>query len=375
MKRITLLFLLFFTQFIFAQFNANDVKYYVGSGTETAYFIIDFKDGTDDCSYAWGYRYNVTDNPSAADMLEDIAAEEPNLTIDITGGYLKDIIFNSHSGIDSNPDWWSIWCGGGTSSSSLLMGGGIVSSQLQNGLWYGVSYGFMNPTSEHPATPIPAYSSQWYDATDIITWLGTGSNQSVIVIDFGTDTANIADSYAFGIRYNGTITAEDALDLIVTELNGGFDYVISSTDIASVTIGSRTETAAGTIQWSTYSGTDLSNWKTENNLSIVTLDNNDWLGLSFGTRRPFIPQDITASLSTKSFNQIKVNVYPNPTSDVLNIDTTENIDNVIVYNLSGQKVLQTNTQPTVNVSSLNAGVYLLEVQTEKGTGIMKFVKK
>jgi len=375
MKRITLLFLLFFTQFIFAQFTANDVKYYVGTGTETAYFIIDFKDGTDDRSYAWGYRYNAADNPSAADMLEDIDAEEPNLSVDIVSGYLKDIIFNSHSGIDSNPDWWSIWCQGGTSSSSLLMGGGIASSQLQDGLWYGVSYGFSNPTSQAPATPIPAYSSQWYDATDIITWLGTGSNQSLIVIDLGTDTATIADSYAFGIKYNGTISAEDALDLIVTELNGGFDYTMSNTDIASVTIGTRTETAAGTTEWKAYSGTDLSNWKTENDFSQVTLTNNEWLGLSIGTRRPFTPQDITASLSTKSFNQINVSVYPNPTSDVLNIDTTENINNVIVYNLSGQKVLQTNTQAAVNVSALNAGVYLLEVQTEKGTGIMKFVKK
>jgi len=373
MKRITLLFLLFFTQFIFAQFTANDVKYYVGSGTETAYLVVDFKDGTDDRSYAWGYRFNTGNSETFGGMMAAIANAEPNLTIDpVTGaGFLNHVTFNSHTSVGGS-DWWSTWSG--TSAQTFAMNGGI-SESLTDGRWYGVSYGFSNPTSQAPVTPIAAYSSQWYDATDIITWLGTGSNQSLVVIDFGTDTANVADSYAFGIRYNGTITAENALDLIATELNGGFDYTMSGTDVASVTIGSRTETPAGTTEWKAYSGTDLSNWKTESDLSLVTLDNNDWLGLSIGTRRPFIPQDITASLSTKSFNQIKVNVYPNPTSDVLNINTTENINNVIVYNLSGQKVLQTNTQPTVNVSSLNAGVYLLEVQTEKGTGIMKFVKK
>jgi len=374
MKRITLLFLLFFTQLISAQFTANDVKYYVGSGTETAYFIIDFKDGTDDRSYAWGYRYNATDNPSAADMLEDIDAEEPNLSVDIVNGYLKDIIFNSHSGIDSNPDWWSIWCQGGTSSSSLLMGGGIASSQLQDGLWYGVSYGFMNPTSEHPATPIAAYSSEWYKSTDIVTWLGTGSNQSLVVVDFGTDTNNVADSYVFGIQYNGSITAEDALDLIQTELNSGFDYVMTTNVLSSVTIGNRRATATGSTAWKAYSGTDLSNWKIESDLSVITLDNNDWLGLSIGTRRPFTPQEITASLSTNKFNTIEANVYPNPTSDILNIQTPESITNVTAYNISGQKVLQANTQ-TLNVSALKAGVYILKVETTKGSATLKFIKK
>lgn len=374
MKKITLLFLLFFTQIIFAQFTASDVKYYVGTGTQTAYFIIDFRDRTDDSSYAWGYRYNTNDNPSAAKMLLDIAAAEQNLRVDITGaGYLKDVIFNSHKGIDSNPDWWSIWCQGGTSSSTLLSGGGIASSQVQNGLWYGISYGW-NPGPEHPANPIAAYSSQWYKNTDVITWLGTGANQSLVVVDFGTDTNNVADSYVFGIQYNGSITAEAALDLINTELNGGFDYVMTANVLSSVTIGTRTETATGTTLWKAYSGTDLSSWKTESDLSLVTLDNNDWLGLSIGTRRPFTPQDITASLSTNKYNTIEANVYPNPTSDILNIQTAETITNVMAYNISGQIVLQSNTQ-TLNVSALKAGVYILKVETVKGSATLKFVKK
>lgn len=374
MKKITLLFLLFFTQIIFAQFTASDVKYYVGTGTETAYLVVDFKDGTDDRSYAWGYRYNAADAPKMEDIITAIAGTEPNFTYVFgvfgTSNFLNDIIFNSHSGIAGTPDYWSTW--EGPDESSFMQNGGL-SSLLQDGAWYGVSYGFSNPTAEEPATPIAAYSSQWYKNTDVITWLGTGSNQSLVVVDFGTDTSNIADSYVFGIQYNGTITAEDALDLINTELSG-FDYVMTTNVLSSVTIGTRTETAAGTTSWKAYSGTDLSNWKTESDLSLVTLDNNDWLGLSIGTRRPFTPQDITATLSTSKHNTIEANVYPNPASDILNIQTAESIRNVTAYNIAGQKVLQANTQ-TLNVSALKAGVYILKVETLKGLATLKFVKK
>lgn len=372
MKRITLLFLLFFTQIIFAQFTPSDVKFHVGTGTETAYLVVDFKDGTDDRSYAWGYHYTPGTGQTFASMLVAIAAAEPNFTINPTTGgpFLNHITFNDHTSVGGT-DWWSTWSG---TSPQTFSGNGGVSESLTNGRWYGCSYGFSNPSMQAPAEPIPAYSSQWFKNADVITWLGTGSNQSLVVVDFGTDTNNVADSYVFGIKYNGSITAEDALDLINTELNGGFDYVMSTNVLSSVTIGSRTETAAGSTAWKAYSGTDLSNWKTETDLSLITLDNNDWLGLSIGTRRPFTPQDITASLSTSKFNSIEASVYPNPTSDILNIQTAESITNVVAYNIAGQKVLQTNTQ-TLNVSALKSGVYILKVETAKGSATLKFVKK
>lgn len=78
--------------------------------------------------------------------------------------------------------------------------------------------------------------------------------------------------------------------------------------------------------------------------------------------------------SNPSHNTIQANVYPNPASDILNIQTAESITNVTAYNISGQKVLQANTQ-TLNVSALKAGVYILKVETLKGSATLKFVKK
>jgi len=374
MKKITLLFLLFFTQIIFAQFTANDVKYYVGTGTETAYLVVDFKDGTDDSSYAWGYRFNSNENPDLEDIISAVVNAEPNFSYTFTaysfGNLLTGVAFNSHGQSSNTQDWWSTWTGTSLSTFSSNLG---LGSPVLNNEWYGLSFVVGQNAPVAPVNPIAAYSSQWYENSDVITWVGTGTNQSLVVVDFGTDTNNVADSYVVGIQYDGAITAEDALDLIKTELTG-FDYVMTANVLSSVTIGTRTETAAGTNLWKAYSGTDLSNWTTESDLSLVTLDNNDWLGLSIGTRRPFTPQDITAALSTSKHNSIEANVYPNPTSDILNIQTAESITNVTAYNIAGQKVLQANTQ-TINVSNLKTGVYVLKVETTKGTATLKFVKK
>lgn len=373
MKRITLLFLLFFTQIIFAQFNAADVKYFVGTGSKTAYLVVDFNDDNEPTSYVWGYRFNDT-NLTMEDLITAIDTDEAGMISEIPSGFLYSLNYNHH--IPSEDDYWSTWSG--TASNNMTMNNGVNNDALIDGKWYGLSYGYgftpTTPPMSHPSEPVPAYSSQWYKKSDIVTWLGTGSNQSLVVVDFGTDTNNVADSYVFGIQYNGSITAEAALDLINTELNGGFDYVMTANVLSSVTIGTRTETAVGTTSWKAYSGTDLSSWKTESDLSLVTLDNNVWLGLSIGTRRPFTPQDITAALSTSKHNSIEENVYPNPTSDILNIQTAESITNVTAYNIAGQKVLQANTQ-TLNVSALKAGVYILKVETVKGSATLKFVKK
>ena len=45
-----------------------------------------------------------------------------------------------------------------------------------------------------------------------------------------------------------------------------------------------------------------------------------------------------------------------------------------IYNYYGQLVLQSKTI-IINVSNLSSGVYFLEVETNKGKGVKKIVKK
>ena len=67
--------------------------------------------------------------------------------------------------------------------------------------------------------------------------------------------------------------------------------------------------------------------------------------------------------------------YPNPAGNVINLNFAEEVEcqSVEIFTLDGRLVetfpetsLQTSSQPTIDISSLNAGVYILKVKTADG---------
>ena len=73
-------------------------------------------------------------------------------------------------------------------------------------------------------------------------------------------------------------------------------------------------------------------------------------------------QNTTAS--TEDVFSNKFSVYPNPSSDVLNIRTNEPIDKVELYNTIGQLIVAKKTT-YINISSINRGVYILKIYSGK----------
>ena len=70
--------------------------------------------------------------------------------------------------------------------------------------------------------------------------------------------------------------------------------------------------------------------------------------------------------------------YPNPSSDVINLNATENIERVTIYNMLGQKVLDQNINATssqLDVANLVTGTYLMEVYAGGKTASHKVIKK
>lgn len=80
-----------------------------------------------------------------------------------------------------------------------------------------------------------------------------------------------------------------------------------------------------------------------------------------------------------------INIYPNPTSNILNIDFTTNDKNDInlsIYDVNGRLIPQSNSVNTtnknnyqINVSHLKTGTYILILKTDNYTSTHKFVKK
>lgn len=83
------------------------------------------------------------------------------------------------------------------------------------------------------------------------------------------------------------------------------------------------------------------------------------------------------SLSVKQNSIAGLQVYPNPVVDgKLYISTTANASKAVaIYDVLGKQVVNTTTENAVNVSNLNAGVYIVKVTEEGKTATRKLVIK
>lgn len=84
--------------------------------------------------------------------------------------------------------------------------------------------------------------------------------------------------------------------------------------------------------------------------------------------------EYNTALSSSSFSTNEFKLYPNPATNFFTVKAKEAIQKVEVYNLMGAKVMETN-QNQVNISSLNAGIYLVKVYSENRVGVQKIIKK
>lgn len=76
-----------------------------------------------------------------------------------------------------------------------------------------------------------------------------------------------------------------------------------------------------------------------------------------------------------SANNLKFNLYPNPTNDILNIEMENEIQSLEIYSLLGQKVMTANNK-NINIGSLSNGLYMVRVQDiDGGVATQKLVKK
>jgi hypothetical protein len=83
-------------------------------------------------------------------------------------------------------------------------------------------------------------------------------------------------------------------------------------------------------------------------------------------------------LSSDSFTASKVKLYPNPTSNVLNIESLGTIQTISVYNVLGQEVINkalNSTSTSLDVSSLNSGIYVVKTVVDGVTSSTKFIKQ
>ncbi|WP_152378402.1 T9SS type A sorting domain-containing protein [Flavobacterium haoranii] len=117
---------------------------------------------------------------------------------------------------------------------------------------------------------------------------------------------------------------------------------------------------AGDLIVGGFMGLDLTD--SNGNTHYTSGGNTDFFVTKFATQA-------CQSLSNENFDHLKIDVFPNPTRDILNLNNVPETMQYIIYNLMGAKMLEGNISSelsSIDVSKLSMGCYLLSLKNEKG---------
>jgi subtilisin family serine protease len=127
-------------------------------------------------------------------------------------------------------------------------------------------------------------------------------------------------------------------------------------------------------QW-VKNGSDLTN-ETNQTLATTPPDGDFQVYAVSSDGCPSISAPYFAALSLDELNHSKVLLFPNPSNDVFKIVTDEKIIVVNAYNEVGQEMMLTKLgKDEYGISSWSDGIYLLDIQTEKGLIQLKLIVK
>lgn len=84
----------------------------------------------------------------------------------------------------------------------------------------------------------------------------------------------------------------------------------------------------------------------------------------------------SATMDVKDIKSIDVSIYPNPTSDFVNIKSKIDVASMTLFSMDGRKLTENFKENKINISSYNTGVYILNIVLKDGTTFKhKIIKK
>ncbi|MFD2541098.1 T9SS type A sorting domain-containing protein [Lacinutrix gracilariae] len=97
----------------------------------------------------------------------------------------------------------------------------------------------------------------------------------------------------------------------------------------------------------------------------VTLTITDGFGNTTSTTITVTVTDSSLSIEEETITKNQIKIFPVPTDAILNITTNMQIEEVVIFDLNGKKVLQINEATSkINVSKLQVGMYIIRFKVE-----------
>ena len=237
----------------------DHVDYWVGSGTNRAVVIVDYNDAQalSATSFAWGFRWNG-DGPSLKAAFDALAADDPRFTSLISAsGWVTGFPYDAdndpetpaldpRSDYDFSEDYeWMIghdWSAATATNSADFgelewtkneaVATGVF---LQDGGWYSqkfayysmsvVDWSYGDDTETFvPSTPVNARRGLHFP--DVLSWTGTGTNETVMVVDFNDGSVEHC-AFAWGYRWNGAAPTVEQMMAEVAAADPRLTFTIS----------------------------------------------------------------------------------------------------------------------------------------------------
>jgi hypothetical protein len=166
-----------------------------------------------------------------------------------------------------------------------------------------------------------------------------------------TDSNTLAEGYT-AVAFVKVLSADyQLLQYLPVDLEAGSDFSISL-DVATIE-------GAAHVQYG-FSVTGLNaNPTQEAALGSATVTAQEVVGVT-------------------KFSSDTTTVYPNPVNDVLYVTSQNTIEQAAIYNMLGQKVMSSsinNQSGSINVSSLNSGLYIITTTSQDKQTSTRFIKK
>ena len=261
-------------------------------------------------------------------------------------------------------------------------------------------------TPEAPAAPTNLNAEPLSDATIELTWDAVeGAKtynvyQGMIKLLTVAETTHIVTGLNAGKEYCFTVTA----------VNAGGESAKSEQACATTLLEEGTEKPAAPknfkvqalvanelrLSWDAVEGaTRYYVYQSEELLGSITGTSVDIYDLESDTRYCFSVAAVVDNVESDKSEEVcettlkgdgiaelasSLNIYPNPVSDKLYIETEVEIEEVSIFDVYGRnqnlRISESqNLRISVDVTNLNSGVYFVKVITENGEVVKRFVKK
>jgi uncharacterized delta-60 repeat protein len=208
----------------------------------------------------------------------------------------------------------------------------------------------------------------------------------------GTDKVGEYAHYVIRFENSGTYNAQninvtDVIDTNKFDINTLVPLSGSALFTTKISGGNKVEFKFDNINLPYTSGTNTGYvaFKIKTKSTLVAGDTFGGLAnIYFDYNYPITTNTYTTTiqaLSTQDFSFGNYfSLYPNPVSDVLNINKKESIEisSIYIYNVLGQLMMvvpNAKNSSTIDVSNLSSGNYFVKVNSDKGTSNTKFIKK